>query len=62
MVCVQPEKMFITTDGMSPVPTTDAPTLHTWPVYWGFLGVAVASILFGSNLIPVKKFETGDGL
>jgi len=41
--------------------TTVAPASHTLPMFWGFIAVAVASVLFGSNLIPVKKFETGDG-
>ncbi len=27
----------------------------------GFLGAAIAIVFFGSNFIPVKKFETGDG-
>ena len=43
--------------------TTVTPTANqAWPMYAGFIGVAAASILFGSNLIPVKKFETGDGM
>ncbi|XP_064405556.1 transmembrane protein 144-like [Halichondria panicea] len=28
----------------------------------GFLGAAIAIVFFGSNFIPVKKFETGDGM
>ncbi|XP_043827744.1 transmembrane protein 144 [Dromiciops gliroides] len=28
----------------------------------GFLASAVAVILFGSNFVPVKKFDTGDGM
>ena len=39
-----------------------APTDRSLPMFWGFVAIAVASILFGSNLIPVKKFETGDGV
>lgn len=27
----------------------------------GYIAVIVAVLLFGSNLVPVKKFETGDG-
>jgi len=55
--------MFMFTNGTSPdVLTTATPAANQpWPVYAGFIGVAAASILFGSNLIPVKKFETGDG-
>jgi len=54
------ENMF-TTDVLSEILTTAAPAHHPWPMYWGFVAIAVASILFGSNLIPIKKFETGDG-
>ena len=28
----------------------------------GFLCAAVAVICFGSNFVPVKKYETGDGM
>jgi len=52
---------MLTTDATSQVLTTAAPVNHALPMYWGYLAVVVASILFGSNLIPVKKFETGDG-
>lgn len=27
----------------------------------GWIGVAIAVVFFGSNFIPVKKFDTGDG-
>lgn len=27
----------------------------------GYLGAVIAILLFGSNFIPVKKFDTGDG-
>lgn len=27
----------------------------------GFISSAVAVVLFGSNFVPVKKFDTGDG-
>nr|XP_026696612.1 transmembrane protein 144 isoform X1 [Ciona intestinalis]XP_026696613.1 transmembrane protein 144 isoform X2 [Ciona intestinalis] len=41
--------------------TTAAPPSPTasWP---GYVGAVVAIILFGSNFVPVKKFETGDGM
>lgn len=32
------------------------------PVWIGFIGCLVASIFFGSNLVPVKQFSAGDGL
>ena len=38
--------------------TTAAPFL---PQYVGYIACVVAVIFFGSNYIPVKKFETGDG-
>ena len=27
----------------------------------GWVGVVIAVVFFGSNFIPVKKFDTGDG-
>jgi len=50
------------TDVTSQLLTTVPPADHPWPTFWGFVAIAVASILFGSNLIPIKKFETGDGV
>jgi hypothetical protein len=44
----------ITADG----PPIDAPI----PVWLGFIGCLVASVFFGSNLVPVKQFSAGDGL
>jgi drug/metabolite transporter (DMT)-like permease len=29
---------------------------------WGFVFLLGSSIFYGSNYLPVKKFETGDGL
>ena len=28
----------------------------------GYLAVAIASVCFGSNFIPVKRYETYDGM
>ena len=28
----------------------------------GWVGIAVAVLFFGSNFIPIKKYETGDGM
>lgn len=33
-----------------------------YPVYVGFIAAAVAVFFFSSNFLPVKKFETGDGI
>ena len=30
-------------------------------VWVGWVGVVIAVVFFGSNFIPVKKFDTGDG-
>ena len=30
-------------------------------IYVGFICAGVAVVFFGSNFVPVKKFETGDG-
>jgi len=32
------------------------------PAAWGYFAVTVAALFFGSNFVPVKKFETGDGM
>ena len=29
--------------------------------YLGYIGAMVAIIFFGSNFVPVKRYETGDG-
>lgn len=29
--------------------------------YLGYIGAMVAVVFFGSNFVPVKKYETGDG-
>ena len=34
----------------------------TYPAYVGFITAGVAVIFYGSNFVPVKKFETGDGM
>lgn len=42
--------------------TTVAPSGGLSEQVVGYIGVVVAVLLFGSNLVPVKKFETGDGI
>ena len=46
-----------TTTGSVPDNGTNA----TVPLYVGFISAGVAVLFFGSNFVPVKKFETGDG-
>lgn len=41
----------------TPVEPADQPV----PLWAGFVGCLVASIFFGSNLLPVKQFSAGDG-
>ena len=41
--------------------TTIPPEHGHTPAMWGYIAVLIASVFFGSNLVPVKKFETGDG-
>ena len=31
------------------------------PGYLGYVSCVIAILFFGSNFVPVKKFETGDG-
>lgn len=52
-----------TTNAMPTNWTTDA-VPHPEPHYsiaTGFVCVIAASFIFGSNLLPVKKYEMGDG-
>lgn len=28
----------------------------------GYIGIVFAVLFFGSNFIPIKKYETGDGM
>ena len=37
-------------------------TPQAGPVYVGFIAAAIAVVFFGSNFVPLKKFETGDGM
>jgi glucose uptake protein GlcU len=30
--------------------------------HWGYIGLSVAVVFYGSNYLPVKQFETGDGM
>ncbi len=35
---------------------------HSESTVWvGYVGALIAILFFGSNLIPVKKLDTGDG-
>ena len=42
--------------------TTKAPEESELPTWTGFLGCLIASVFFGSNLLPVKQFSAGDGV
>lgn len=44
-----------------PANTTVSPECSTTPMYVGYIASAVAVLCYGTNFIPVKKFETGDG-
>lgn len=48
-----------TTNGTSGNHSKDT---DTFPTYVGFITAGVAVIFYGSNFVPVKKFETGDGM
>jgi hypothetical protein len=32
------------------------------PAGVGYLAVAIAVLFFGSNFVPVKRYDTGDGM
>ena len=36
-------------------------TSHHNQQYLGYIGAIIAVLFFGSNFVPVKKYETGDG-
>lgn len=62
------ENYFANFTSNSTIPFTTASvvttTVHSGGVsseVLGYIAVIVAVLLFGSNLVPVKKFETGDG-
>jgi hypothetical protein len=40
--------------------TTIAP--NSVPTYVGYIGVLISVVFLGSNFLPIKKFETGDGM
>lgn len=48
-------------EGQDPVYMTAAASSEAFPMYVGYIGCAVAVFFFGSNWVPIKKFETGDG-
>ncbi|XP_076467448.1 transmembrane protein 144-like isoform X2 [Babylonia areolata] len=55
------------TDAHSSVETTTASNTSAdngtdYPEYVGFITAGVAVIFYGSNFVPVKKYETGDGM
>lgn len=52
----------MTTVSNEPIVMTTASNDDTEGEVLGFVACAVAVVLFGSNLVPVKKFETGDGV
>ncbi|KAK6173454.1 hypothetical protein SNE40_016900 [Patella caerulea] len=42
--------------------TTASPSTTEYPEYLGFICAIVAVVFYGSNFVPVKKYETGDGM
>jgi hypothetical protein len=39
----------------------EKPKKNSTPLWAGYVGCLVASVFFGSNLLPVKQFSAGDG-
>ncbi|XP_067663549.1 transmembrane protein 144-like [Haliotis asinina] len=46
----------------STTPLSNTTDVDGLPQYVGFICCGIASIMFGTNFVPVKKFETGDGM
>lgn len=44
------------------LPTTTVAPIAPVPPLWGFIGLVIAVLFFGSNYLPVKQYETGDGM
>lgn len=42
--------------------TTTTASSNNIPHVWGYVCILVAVLFFGSNFLPVKQFETGDGM
>lgn len=42
--------------------TVIPPECDTIPTYWGYITAAIAVLFYGTMYVPVKKYETGDGL
>ncbi|XP_052077458.1 transmembrane protein 144-like isoform X2 [Mytilus californianus] len=42
--------------------TTAVPSQGEIPEYWGFIAAGIAILFYGSNFVPVKQYETGDGM
>ena len=50
----------LTTVGMTNV-TTPPQSTAEFSEDWGFVIAGIAILFYGSNFVPIKKFETGDG-
>lgn len=42
--------------------TVIPPECDTIPTYWGYITAAIAVLFYGTMYVPVKKYETGDGI
>lgn len=52
----------ITTTTVVSTLTTTTLIPDTVPSYVGFIALTISILFFGSNYLPVKQFETGDGM
>jgi hypothetical protein len=57
---ISPDEIVAITNGNATI--ADASMGSAMPTWAGFFGCLVASIFFGSFLIPVKQFSAGDGV
>ena len=51
----------VTSSYMSANTTTISPPAQV-PNYVGFICLSVSVLFFGSNFLPIKAFDTGDGM
>lgn len=56
------DNMYFFNTTTEEIPTTEHTPADDIPHYVGYICACVAVLFFGSNFVPVKKFETGDGM
>ena len=61
LLCILLSITSIFSEGIIDDEFKDEKPKNPTPLWAGFVGCFVASVFFGSNLLPVKQFSAGDG-